>query len=100
MTKAIILILVLVLCSTSVAAQEPTSTPWPSPEMPGVIDIEVTVSRFDTNIGTRLYIIEGATAKGTPFICSVYVQYDVDQIDCQFPSLNQYATFLPMMEQP
>ena len=80
------------------AQTEPTPTPWPIPEVPGAVNIRVDASRFDTNLGTTLYIFEGETKRGTPFICSVYVQYDVDQMDCQFPSLNQYSTFLPTME--
>ena len=91
-------IAVAILARPVQAQTDPTPTPWPIPEIPGVADIEPSVSRFDTNLGTKLYIIEGTTAKGTPFICSVYVQYDVDQMDCQFPSLNQYSTFLPTME--
>ena len=80
-------------------AQGSTPTPWPIPEVPGVVDIEVSVSRFDMNIGTKIYIIEGQTTEGTPFICAAYVQYDVDQLDCQFPSLNQHQAFIPLAGQ-
>lgn len=76
-----------------------TPTPWPQPEVPGAIDIQPAVSRFDTNLGTRLLIVEGTTARGTPFICAIYVQYDTDPIQCQFPDLVQSSTFLPLAGQ-
>ena len=62
----------------------PTPTPWPTVEVPGATHIDAAVSKFGMGIGTSLYIIEGETVTGRPFICAIYVQYDTDPIHCDF----------------